>query len=76
MATYPTFGVRVWAARLGFGLPLDERPIGAAGALGSAGPPELCEDKLPLIPLPGVSGLLPEKTGEQNEITVVFTAAN
>lgn len=54
MAIYPTFGARVWAARLGFSLCLDERPSGMVGVPGSAGPLELCEDKLPLIPLPGV----------------------
>lgn len=76
MAIYPPFGVRVWAARLGFGLPLEERPIRPPRAPMSAGRSGLCEDKLSLIPLLGVPGLLPEQTGERNEITVVFTAVN
>ena len=47
MATYPTFGARVWATKLGFSLSLNERPISSAGAPVSASPPKICEDELP-----------------------------
>lgn len=41
--------------------PLDGRSIGTARAPVSVGPRGRCEDKLPLVPLLGVSVLLPER---------------
>lgn len=78
VAIYPTFGVRVWAVKPGFIAPLDDRPVGNAGAPASVGPPDVMRENCPIPPPPapshwGVSVSLPER-GKQNEITVVFTA--